>query len=530
VKVATIDIGSNSIHLLIVEVDDQGQFRPIDREREMVRLGEHGLTVGHLAPEAIERALATLARYAELAGAHGCRKIVATATSAVRESDNGDKFLQRVRRRTGIKVEVLSGVEEARLIAGAVGYVRDLGEARTLGIDIGGGSTEFWISHRGENLYLGSNRLGAVRLTDAFVRADPLSKRGLERLKGFVIGTLARTSREVAAVGFDRVVLTSGTSATLAEIASALEREVAGATRVPSPQATEGLELGADALRRVTKLVTKLPLRERLRVPGLPAERADIIAAGAVLLDTIYDELGVRTAETCDWALREGVLINYLEARFPPAARAEAEEGLEVGDIRRRSILALARRYGNDPSHARHTTRLATALFDQLAPLHGLGRAARELLQAAAYLHDVGYAVSHTVHNKHGQYLVMNSELLGFSSRELSIVGNVVRYHGGRRPKKKHVEFRRLAAEDRRAARWLSAILTVADALDRSGRGAVAGVDVELGEDAVRFRVAAARDCALEMWDARRKAPVFEQVFGVATSFVLDTRPVAVSA
>ena len=526
VRIATIDIGSNSIHLLIVDVDDEGHFRPIDTEREMVRLGEKGLTVRHLAPEAVERALGALRRFAELARAHDCRTVIATATSAVRESDNGERFLRRVRRETGIRVDMLTGAEEARLIARAVNYGRDLGDERTLGIDIGGGSTEFWITRGGEMLYLTSVRLGAVRLTDGFVRRDPMSERDLDRLKGYVIGTLARTAREVASVGFDRVVVTSGTAITLAEVAAARARG-ARAKASAALAETEGVELGAAALGRLAKLLAKLPMAERLRIPALPPERADILPAGAVLLHTYFEELGIRRAETCDWALREGVLVDYLEKRFAPSSRATRADELELGDVRRRAVLALSRRYDDDATHARHTTRLSVSLFDQLADLHGLGAAERELLQAAAYLHDIGYAVSHTKHNEHGQYLVTNSELLGFSAKELAVVGNVIRYHGGRRPKRKHTEFARLRPEDRRIARRLSALLTVADALDRSGRGAITEVGVARRNGNVEFGLTAPGGCELELWDARRKAPVFERVFDVKTVFEVAGRRAA---
>jgi exopolyphosphatase/guanosine-5'-triphosphate,3'-diphosphate pyrophosphatase len=524
VKLATIDIGSNSVHLLIVEVDREGHFRSIDREREMVRLGAHGLTVGHLASDAVDRALAALERYADLARAHGCKRVIATATSAVREADNGDKFLRRVRRRTGIEVDVLSGVEEARLIARAVAYVRDLGDVPTLGIDIGGGSTEFWVLERGEHACLLSNRLGTVRLTDGFVGGDPISKRDLERLKGYCIGTLARTRREVAGAGFSKVILTSGTAITLAEMAYALDHDPGNGKTLP-PQDTEGFELTAENLRRIVETVTKLPVRERRRLPGLPADRADIIVAGAVLLDTIYDELGIETAHTCDWALREGVLIDYLERRFPALAPGAGEgDEMEIGGIRRRSVLALARRCEYDVAHARQTARLAKSIFDQTAELHGLDREARDLLETAAVLHDIGYTIAHTQHNRHAQYLIMNTEMVGFSRRELSILGSVVRYHGGRGPKQKDAEYTRLRPADRKLVRKLTAILTVADALDRSGRAAVDTVRVTAGGGHARFEITPARDCRLELWDARRKAPAFEKTFGVEAEYVEQRR------
>jgi exopolyphosphatase/guanosine-5'-triphosphate,3'-diphosphate pyrophosphatase len=522
-KLATIDIGSNSIHLLIVDVDEQGHFRPIDREREMVRLGSHGLTVGHLAPDAVERSLAALDRYADLAKAHGCRKVIATATSAVREADNGDKFLKRVKRRTGIEVEILTGLEEARLIARAVNYARDLGDARTLGIDIGGGSTEFWILHRGENKLLTSNKLGSVRLTDGFVKSDPLSKRDRERLRGFIIGSLVRTAREVEAVGFDQVIVTSGTAITLAQMANASVDHGNGRGPRP-PLETEGLTLTAKDLRRIVKQAVKLPLRERQRIPGLPPERADIIVAGGILLDTIFDELKIRAAETCDWSLREGVLINYLEMRAGARPRRARPDGFELSETRLRSVLALARRCVLDPEHARQTARLAKSIFDQTASLHGLDRDARELLESAAILQEIGYFVSHTDHNLHAQYLIMNSELLGYSSRELSILGCIVRYQRSSGPRNSHEEYRRLRPQDKKLVQKLSAILRLAVALDRSSRSAVASVDVEIGKHRAAFRVTPTSDCSLEIWDANRKATLFEKVFNRKTTFELASQ------
>jgi exopolyphosphatase / guanosine-5'-triphosphate,3'-diphosphate pyrophosphatase len=521
-KLATIDIGSNSIHLLIVEVNPDGHFRPMDREREMVRLGSHGLTVGHLAPDAVDRAVAALERFAALAHAHGCEKIIATATSAVREADNGDKFLKRVRRRTGIEVVLLSGAEEARLIARAVDYVRVLGDKPTLGIDIGGGSTEFWILQNGENKLLVSIKLGSVRLNDGFVHTDPLAKRDLERLRGYIIGTLARTSREIVATGFEQVIVTSGTALTLAQMAYAAEHGTADPTLLP-PQDTEGIALTAKELRRIVKQVTRLPLRDRTTIPGLPPERADIIVAGAVLLDTIYEEIGIRKALTCDWSLREGVLINYLETHFGNILEGTSAtpDGVELNEIRRRSVFALARRCEFDEGHGLQTARLAKSIFDQTTELHGLDRDARSLLEAAAILHDIGYTISHNAHNRHAQYLIMNSEILGFSSRDLSIVGNVVRYHQQSVPRKDHAEYTRLRPGDRKLVRKLAAILRVADALDRTSRATVSGVQIDIGSKAVTFNVSPSTDCQLEVWAARRKCKFFEKVFDTKADFVV---------
>jgi exopolyphosphatase / guanosine-5'-triphosphate,3'-diphosphate pyrophosphatase len=530
-KLATIDIGSNSIHLLIVEVNPDGHFRTIDREREMVRLGSNGLTLGQLAPDAADRALVALERFASLANAHGCEKVIATATSAVREASNGDKFLKRVRRRTGIDVVLLSGAEEARLIARAVDYVRALGDVPTLGIDIGGGSTEFWILQGGENKLLVSLKLGSVRLYDGFVQSDPLSKRDLERLRGFIIGTLARTAREVGAIGFERAVVTSGTSLTLAQIAYAASNESVDPDLVP-PQDVEGIEITAKDLRRIVKQVTRLPQRERERIPGLPPERADIIVAGAILLDTIFDELGIRKAQTCDWSLREGVLINYLESHFGDQVRGgrASDTGIDLNEIRRRSVFDLARRCEFDEGHGLQTARLAKSIFDQTAELHGLDRDARELLEAAALLHDIGYTISHNAHNRHAQYLIMNSELLGFSSRDLSIVGNVVRYHQQSAPRKDHVEYARLRPTDRKLVRKLTAILRVADALDRTSRAAVSTVDLGVGKRSVTFNVTPASDCQLEVWAAQRKSKLFEKVFEKKADFAIETQPASIAA
>lgn len=523
-RLATIDVGSNSVHLLIVEVDEHGQFRPIDREREMVRLGAHGLTTGRLAPDAVRRALAALTHFAELARVHKCERVLATATSAVREADNGESFLRRVKRQTGIDVEILPGPEEARLIALAVNHVRHLGDRRALGIDIGGGSTEFWITESGRNRLLVSNRVGSVRLTESFVKRDPPGKTDVKRLRAAIAGALARTAREVAEVGFDEVVLTSGTAITLAEMAHAARHGDVDPAKLPPPD-TEGLELTSEDLGRLAKLVARLPLSERKRVPGLPPERADIIVAGAVLLDTIYETLGIERAQTCDWALREGVLVNFLRTRFE-AARTPApsrEDGLELGDIRRRSVLTLARRYDFDPGHAIHTATLAKSIFDQTVSLHGLDREARELLEAAAVLHDIGYAVSHTAHNEHAQYLIMNSEMLGFSSREQSIIGSVARYHQRSRPRKSHPEYGRLRPGDRKIVKRLAAILRIADALDRGSRAAVAGVDADIDARRACFRIRAAADCRLEVWAAEKKARLFERAFEREVVFQLAT-------
>jgi exopolyphosphatase/guanosine-5'-triphosphate,3'-diphosphate pyrophosphatase len=544
-KLAAIDIGSNSIHLVIVRAVQGQHLEIIDREKEMVRLGSGTLREHLLSKETIDRAITTLARFKKMAEANRVDLIIATATSAVRESYNSFEFIETVRKEVGLDVQLLPGVEEARLIALAVSEVTDFNNRRALIIDIGGGSTEFIITRGSEPDLLLSVRVGAVRLTEKFITTDPISDEERERLISNIRADLTRVVWEVKHVGFDFVIGTSGTILNMvnaivhSEAASGIE----GATDFEPFSETVTL----DQIKRINRRLARMSLRERSRVLGLEKGRADIIIAGGILLENMLAELGVTEITTCDWSLREGVILDYLQTRARGVPVNEhiaesfvssyGEEKLLVGaedestlDVRARSVLSLARRYDYDSLHSHHVARLATRIFDDTHDLHGMGETERKLLQYAAILHDLGYHIAHNNHHKHGLYLIKNSEMPGFTGSEIALMATLVRYHRGSMPKKasdarsrkEHEDYFGLERSQRTKLLRLAAILQIADGLDRSHRQLVTNVRCELSGAAVTIAVACNAECELEMWSADRKAAWFSEIFRVSVKVERD--------
>ncbi|HEX8091907.1 MAG TPA: Ppx/GppA phosphatase family protein [Blastocatellia bacterium] len=541
-KLAAIDIGSNSIHLVIVRAVQGQHLEIIDREKEMVRLGSGTLREHRLSKETIDRAVTTLQRFKKMAEANRAELIIATATSAVRESHNAEEFIERARKEVGLDVHLLPGVEEARLIALAVSEVTDFNGRRALVIDIGGGSTEFIITGGGEPDLLLSVRVGAVRLTEKFISTDPISSEEREILVANIRADLTRVVWEVKKVGFDFVIGTSGTVLNL--VGAIVQAEAANGTAEVTDFEPFSETVILDQIKRMNRRLMRMPLRDRVRVPGLEKGRADIIVGGGILLETILAELGVEEIISCDWSLREGVILDYLrnrmrEARLggegeePAAQGAGGEKFLfwtaddSMHDVRSRSVLSVARRYDYDVLHSHHVARLATRIFDGTHDLHGLGEDERKLLQYAALLHDIGYHIAHNNHHRHGLYLIKNSEMPGFTGGEIAMLSTLVRYHRGSMPKKsrdnrsrrEHEDFYSLERAQRSTLLRLAAILQIADGLDRSHRQAVGDVSCELQGASVTFVVVCEGECDLEIWSAERKASWFKELFQVSANF-----------
>ncbi len=519
-RVAAIDIGSNSIHLIIAEARPGERLRIIEREKDAVRLAAGLTETHHLTNEKIEAAVATIRRFSDLARSHGVTALLAVATSAVREAWNREAFLQRVEREAGLKVEVLPGVEEARLIALAVAEVTDFQGERALIVDIGGGSTEFILTAGQTPGYLASVKLGAVRLQEQFLsRQDPPTRADVAALATYVRSGLARTAREIQeAGGFQRVVGTSGTILALAAAQPPvrfLEKKDAIARKPHS--SSESLfesftpELTHSALQALNRRLQRLSHKARRKLPGMDGRRADIIVAGGILLEIIFQELGISQLTACEWSLREGVVLNYLREQgwHPPCAAASAE------DIRQRSILSVAHRYSYEAAHAHHTAKLAERIFDQTVALHGLGAREREWLRYGAMLHDIGYHIAHTSHHKHAMYLIRHAELPGFHAHEIAIIANLARYHRGSLPKRKHEEFTRLSLAHQAVVVKLIPILRLADALDRRHVGKVQDVKIDLQWPDLRAVALPAthNDIDLEIWCARQVLPVWASAY-----------------
>jgi exopolyphosphatase/guanosine-5'-triphosphate,3'-diphosphate pyrophosphatase len=503
-KIAAIDLGSNSVHMVLVETLKAGAFRVIGREKEMVRLGARTLARGKLSAGAMARGLDALRKYRRLADSTGAEKILAVATSAIREAANGEDFLERIGRELNIWPRTVPGDEEARLIYLAALHSVHLEGKRALVIDIGGGSVELAVGG-GQGMEYGvSEKLGVLRVTEEFVKSDPLSDKDESRLVKHVQKTLAPHRGRLRASGFECAIGTSGTI--LAVGALALQR---AGEAVPEP--LHHVTVSAEQVHAARKWLVSTDLKARLKAPGLDEARADIIVPGAVLIDTLLQELGVRELILCEWALREGILLDYIHGHRRSLARAEA-----YPDVRRRSVVSLAERSQWHEKHARKVAELSLSLFDATAKRHRLGDGERALLEYAALLHDIGHHISYLGHHKHTYYLIKNGGLRGFTPLEVEMVANIARYHRRGRPRKKHPGFGDLPRAERRKVEVLAGCLRLADALDRSHRQIVRGVQVSSRGRALRVRLDVTADPALEVWGAPRRAELLERVLDVS--------------
>src|SRR5579864_2175968 len=371
-RIAAIDIGTNSIHMIVVQIRPDFSFGVIDREKEMIRLGAGGLDGRALTPEAMHAALQVLSKFRRLAESHRVDEVIAVATSAVREAENGGEFLQEIQRQTGIRPRVISGTEEARLIHSAAVY--GVGAPRDVAVvvDIGGGSVEA-TRGSGPAIELGQSfKLGVIRLTERFVRSDPLEQRDERKLVRHIQSEIGKYLDRIARAGFDRLIGTSGTILSLGAVAVAPEHRGAS---LP----LRNRRISAKQVRRLRKELVGMRLEKRLRVAGLEPRRADLAVAGAILLDEIMRRLGADELTLCDLSLREGLVLDYIARHRKEIAQAD-----RYPDVRRRSVFELAERCNFWPEHAQQVGRLGLMLFDQTRAIHGLTDREREWLEYAA--------------------------------------------------------------------------------------------------------------------------------------------------
>jgi exopolyphosphatase/guanosine-5'-triphosphate,3'-diphosphate pyrophosphatase len=506
-RVAAIDIGTNSVHMIVASIRPDLSFEVIDREKEMIRLGAGGLNGRELSTPAMHTALQTMTRFRRLAESHGVDEIIATATSAVREAENGGDFIDTVRRHTGIDVRVISGTEEARLIHLAAAYAVDIGAHPAVVIDIGGGSVEITLGTSARQQLGRSFKLGVIRLTEQFVKTDPLSERDERRLVKHIRREAGDFLGIVARRRFERVIGTSGTILALGAAALAHEGPAADMRNARVP---------AKSIHRLRKRLTALSLGSRLKVGGLDPGRADLSVAGSVLLDTLLGALGAETLTLCDFALREGLVLDYISRNAAHIRKVD-----RYPDVRRRSVIELAERCNYLGAHAQQVARLSLALFDQTRRTHNMGDREREWLEFAALLHDIGMHISYERHHKHSYYLIRNGGLRGFDPDEIEIIAQVARYHRQARPKRSQDEFGKLPRDHQQTVTMLSAMLRLAEGLDRSHAQAVSGLTVTTRKSGRFIRLHTGGDAELELWAAHRHAAALAACLGAEIEFEL---------
>ncbi len=496
--VAAIDIGSNSLKLVIVQAAASDSFTVILQERERVRLGQETLRTHQLSGEAINLSADAIAKFRSIAESRGADQIIAVATASVREAENAQAFVNEIERRTGVKIEILSSLEEARLIGVAASQNVCADDCKLLNIDIGGGSTEISLMNTGEPHKLFSMKLGAVGLTEKFISANPPKAVEIKNLRTEIALAVEKPRWKIKDESWQ---ISTGTSGTILNLAAIL-----------NPQ-TELLQKPVIQLKKLTALnarMTKMTIAERSTLPSISPQRAEVIVAGGQILEGVMRALKIESVLPCGYALREGVIIDYLR-------RIEAESLPPVPDVednRLRDVFAVGRRFGYEETHALQTAFLAERIFDEIAPIYKLERHWRTMLSAAALLHDVGYHISHESHHKHSFYLIKNSEMTGFSEAETSIIANTARYHRGAMPKDKHADFMALNENDRQIVWKLGAILRLAEALDRNYENHVKDIKFKREKNFLILKLVGDKNYELELQSIELKKDMFETAFG----------------
>lgn len=511
---AAIDIGTNSIHLLVARSTPSQRFEVLAQEKEVVRLGHGTGDMTELADDAIERGIAALRRFRQVAEIWDA-DITAVATSAVREAENHDVFISRARDEADIEVGIISGVEEARLIHVGVLHALPVYDDRLLVIDIGGGSTELLVGHHADVIDARSLKLGAIRLTERFFADEPLDPKAVKACRRYVASFLQPAARELAAHRFDVAAGSSGTIETLAAMA------VARRGGDPSRSLNNESITSAELAEVIESLVEAPTANERAKLPGMDAKRADIIVAGSIILEQVVAAMSIDEVRISSFALREGVLLDRMRHHGDASLR-------HLSDLRRASVVHVADSLDPDREHSEHLTALALQLFDQTQDVHGLDGRHRELLEAAGLLHNVGLFINHSAHHKHSYYVIRNSEhLLGFTDHEIELIAVVARYHRKSEPKQKHPEFASLGDDDRRAVAVLAGLLRVAIGLDRTHSSMVrevrARVDPERHQLLVEAVVDPDSDASLELYSAAERSDLLADALGLTVELELVT-------
>src|SRR4051812_12091722 len=505
IRVSAIDIGSNSIRQTIADVSPTGAIRVVDEMKAAPRLGAGLDDRGTLSEIAVQGALVALTRMATLANQLGVKRSEVVATSAVRDAENGEQFLQLVRGETGLKVRVLNGEEEARLAFRSALAHFDLGAGRAVVMDIGGGSLELTLSADGLVERVISLPFGAIRMTEQYLN-DGQKKKALRKLRKHVREELREhlSARHWHAA---RIICSGGTFTSLAAIHLAR-------SGMESAKTVHGTVISRSDLEHIVDLLHNMSPEERQSVPGLNPARSDIIVGGLAVAAEVAARLEVRELVISSYGIREGLLLETAQVIPFPA---------DAGEARDRSVRELAERSHYEAPHSKHVQKLALQLFDSLGQRLGCAPEDRGLLADAALLHDIGYHISYEKHNKHSFHLIEHAELLGMTPAEQIIVANIARYHRGAEPRKKHVNYGGLDRPMRQTIKRLGALLRVADGFDRGHAGAVAEIKARWMERALRLTAVPARqndNLRLELWGASRKSNLLAEVAGVPVEIV----------
>ena len=517
VRLGAIDVGTNSIRLIVVEAFSDGSYKLLDDEKAITRLGRGFSSTGALQPEPMEESINAIKRMKTIAQGYNVERLRVAGTCAVREATNGGVFIDTLRDRAGVTLEIISAEEEARLAFQSVSAAFDLSQVAAAVVDVGGGSTEIVISSRGAVEEVYTLPLGAVRLTERFGGCDADDEDAFRAMRKSVRKTL---DQGVGGPALTPEVMfgTGGTFTALAGIA--MQRGSSRGEGDMLPFSVRGFELRRADVRHIQDWLRDMPLRARSRVAGLSPDRAEIIIAGLTIVERVMKRLGVNVLRVHDRGIRDGIIMSMIREVFPGAGRSSTDPRDRLRHVRQ---FAVQCRY--EEPHCRHVTGLALSIFDQMAALesarspelpHWATRENRELLEAAGLLHDIGYLVNYSKHHKHSYHLIVHSEMDGFTSREVEIIANIARYHRRADPSaKRHAAFAALSGADRELVRRLAGILRIADGLDRTHTQGVTALNLARSRGVLRIRVEAQEDPGVNLWGASHKCALFERAFGV---------------
>ncbi|CAN5302797.1 Ppx/GppA phosphatase family protein [soil metagenome] len=509
-RIAAIDLGTNSFHAMIVDIYPDGSFQTVDKLKEMVMLSEKGFN-NRLSDAAIERAMAALVKMKTLSDHQNAVQILAYATSAIREAENGGELIQKAIDEIGIKINAIPGRVEAELIGTAVQHGVQLPQKPVLMVDIGGGSVEFIIGDQKKFYHLSSKKIGVARMTARFVDHDPVSREEIKKLKKYYEEQLCDVAQAFAT---HRASVMVGSSGTLQNIGMMIAKRK---NAVQSLSVNE-LEFSAKEFFELYDDLIVMDRNERAKISELDDKRIDLIVPGLVLLHYLLTLFSIKKVKISSQALREGIILRYIKREMK-----DIQELAMYSDPRLRSVMELVKRYDWHEEHSRHVTGLCLKLFDEFRDTLKLENSDKELLEYAAYMHDIGYFISHKKHHKHALYIIRNSKLLGFREREIELMANIARYHRRSAPKVQHFFYNELPKPDREKVRKLSAILRIADGLDRSHFQNVRNISVETGKKVTKIYIDTETDPQLEVWGAMRKRALLEELLSTKIEVIQDS-------
>ncbi len=500
-RIAAIDIGTNSIHMIVAEARGT-DYKVVDREKDMVQLGLSSLDGQPLTEDAMTRGITSISKMSQLAARWNVDEVVAVATSAVREAPNRKEFLKRVKDEAGVNVRVISGEEEADLIFRAVRSTVDIGISTALVVDIGGGSVEFIVGTSSEIYLTASERLGSLRLAQRFALDNRPFALSIEQCRDFIRERLGKLRKRIRRLGVDISLGTSGTIVTLANLCS----------EGPADSAAHALKrVEREPLAALIPVLAGMTARERSERFSIDERRSTTILGGAIALEEIMNQFGIDSMLACPVAIREGIV----ESRVVDLRRTTKGGG----SLRRRSVLALAGRTDCDMRHGAHVARLARRIFEQTRKLHCLTDESVDLLEYAALLHECGLHISDKAHHKHSYYLIRHADLRGFTDEQLLIIANTARYYRKAPPTDDDANMAELSTAQRSDVEKFVAILRIAEGFDRGHRRRVRDVAVRITHDTVFFIARTRVDADVELESARKRSKYFASLFNVRTRF-----------